>query len=59
MFEIGGTGYAVKLGDRIGPVFGYVDEIQNQQLIVVEKFRDYLGNISDEPENYRILSGHL
>ena len=44
MFEIGKTGYAVRQGDRIGPVFGYVDEIQDEQVIVVEKFRDYLGN---------------
>ena len=45
MFEIGQTGYAVRQGDRIGPVFGYVDEIQDEQIVVVEKFRDYLGNI--------------
>jgi hypothetical protein len=44
MFEIGKVGYAVRQGDRIGPVFGYVDEIQGEQVIVVEKFRDYLGN---------------
>jgi hypothetical protein len=45
MFEVGKTGYAVREGDRIGPSFGYVDEIQDEQIIVVEKFRDYLGNI--------------
>ncbi|HCK67875.1 MAG TPA: hypothetical protein DHW17_01185, partial [Nitrospina sp.] len=45
MFEVGKTGYAVRQGDRIGPVFGYVDEIQDGQVIVVEKFRNYLGNI--------------
>ncbi len=45
MFEIGQTGYAVRQGDRIGPVFGYVDEIQDEQVIVVEKFRNYFGNI--------------
>jgi hypothetical protein len=44
MFEIGSTGYAVRLGDRVGPVFGYVDEIQSEQVIVVEKFRNYLGH---------------
>jgi hypothetical protein len=44
MIEIGAIGYAVRLGDQIGPVFGYVDEIQDEQVIVVEKFRDYLGN---------------
>ena len=45
MFEVGKNGYAVRQGDRIGPVFGYVDEIQDEQVIVVEKFRNYLGNI--------------
>ncbi len=45
MFEVGKTGYAVRKGDLIGPFFGYVDEIQDEQVIVVEKFRDYLGNI--------------
>ena len=45
MFEIETTGYAVKKGDRIGPFFGYVKEIQSDQVIVVEEFRDYLGNI--------------
>ncbi len=45
MFEVGKTGYAVRQGDRIGPVFGYVDEIQDEQVIVVEKFRNYFGNI--------------
>jgi len=45
MFEIDTTGYAVKKGDRIGPFFGYVEEIQSDQVIVIEEFRDYLGNI--------------
>jgi hypothetical protein len=45
MFEIDTTGYAVKKGDRVGPFFGYVKEIQNDQVIVIEEFRDYLGNI--------------
>jgi Tfp pilus assembly protein PilP len=37
-------GYSVRKGDRIGPDFGYVDDIQLEQVIVVEKARDYLGN---------------
>ena len=45
MFEIKTTGFAVKKGDQIGPFFGYVKEIQSDQVIVIEKFRDYLGNI--------------
>ena len=37
-------GYSVRKGDRIGPDFGDVDDIQLEQVIVVEKARDYLGN---------------
>ncbi|MBC8287850.1 MAG: pilus assembly protein PilP [Nitrospinae bacterium] len=45
MIEIETTGYAVKKGDLIGPSFGYVKEILSDQVIVIEKFRDYLGRI--------------
>ncbi|HIJ50861.1 MAG TPA: hypothetical protein HPP54_07415 [Nitrospinae bacterium] len=38
-------GYAVGKGDIIGPKFGFVDEIQSERIIVIEKSRDYLGNI--------------
>ena len=52
MFEIDTAGYAVKKGDRVGPFFGYVEEIQSDQVIVIEVFRDYLGNIL---ENKKII----
>jgi len=45
IFEVGSTGYAVRQGDLVGPFYGYVDEIQDEQIIVVEKFRNYLGTI--------------
>ncbi len=45
MFEIDTTGYAVRKGDLVGPSFGYVEEVLDGQVIVVEEFRDYLGNI--------------
>jgi hypothetical protein len=38
-------GHAVGKGDIIGPKFGFVDEIQSERIIVIEKSRDYLGNI--------------
>ncbi len=38
-------GHAVGRGDIIGPKFGFVDEIQSERIIVIEKSRDYLGNI--------------
>ena len=45
MFEIDTTGYAVRKGDLVGPSFGYVEDVLDGQIIVVEEFRDYLGNI--------------
>lgn len=36
-------GYSVRKGDMIGPDFGYVDDIQFEQVVVVEKARNYLG----------------
>jgi Tfp pilus assembly protein PilP len=38
-------GHAVEKGDIIGPQFGFIDEIQTERIIVIEKSRDYLGNI--------------
>jgi Tfp pilus assembly protein PilP len=38
-------GHAVEKGDIIGPKFGFIDEIRSQKIIVIEKSRDYLGNI--------------
>ena len=38
-------GHAVGKGDIIGPKFGFVDEIQSERIIVIEKSRDYLGKI--------------
>ncbi len=38
-------GHVVSAGDLIGPKFGSVDEVQPEKIIVIEKSRDYLGNI--------------
>jgi hypothetical protein len=38
-------GHVVEKGDIIGPKFGFIDEIRSERIIVIEKFRDYLGNI--------------
>ena len=48
MFEIETKGYSVKKGDLLGPSFGAVEEVKDGQVIVIEKFRDYLGNISEK-----------
>ena len=36
-------GYTVRKGDRVGPNYGYVDDIQLNQVVVLEKALDYLG----------------
>ena len=38
-------GYVVDKGKLIGPMFGFVQEIQPERIIVIEKYRNYLGNI--------------
>ena len=38
-------GYVVNEGNLIGPMFGFVDEVHPEKIIVIEKFRNYLGNI--------------
>lgn len=38
-------GHVVDQGDLIGPRFGFVEEVQPERIIVIEKSRDYLGNI--------------
>ena len=38
-------GYVVDAGKLIGPMFGFVQEVQAVRIIVIEKSRNYLGNI--------------
>ena len=38
-------GHVVDEGKVIGPMFGFVQEVQPERIIVIEKFRNYLGNI--------------
>ena len=38
-------GYVVDEGKLIGPMFGLVQEVQPEKIIVIEKSRNYLGNI--------------
>ncbi len=37
------TGFSARKGDLIGPSYGYIDDIQTERVIVVEKSRNYLG----------------
>ena len=36
-------GFSARKGDLIGPSFGYIDDIQSEKVLVVEKLRNYLG----------------
>ena len=59
MFEIETKGYSVKKGDLLGPSFGAVEEVKDGQVIVIEKFRDYLGNISKNKKVIKINRDYL
>ncbi len=37
------TGFSARKGDLIGPSSGYINDIQSEKVIVVEKLRNYLG----------------
>jgi Tfp pilus assembly protein PilP len=58
MLEVKKTGYAVKKGDLVGPYFGTVKEIKDGQVIVVEKFKDYLGNILKNQKIIHLSRSH-
>ena len=59
MFEIETKGYSVKKGDLLGPSFGAVEEVKDGQVIVIEKFRDYLGNILKNKKIIKINRDYL
>ena len=59
MFEIETKGYSVKKGDLLGPSFGTVEEVKDGQVIVIEKFRDYLGNILKNKKVIKINRDYL
>jgi hypothetical protein len=59
MFEIETNGYSVKKGDLLGPSFGTVEEVKDGQVIVIEKFRDYLGNIQKNKKVIKINRDYL
>jgi hypothetical protein len=59
MFEIGTKGYSVKKGNLLGPSFGTVEEVKDGQVIVIEKFRDYLGNILKKKKIIKINRDYL
>ena len=48
-------GHAVEKGDIIGPKYGFIDEIRSERIIVIEKFRDYLGNILTNQKTIEFL----
>jgi hypothetical protein len=48
-------GHVVEKGDIIGPQYGFIDEIRSERIIVIEKFRDYLGNILTHQKTIEFL----
>jgi Pilus assembly protein, PilP len=49
-------GHSVKEGDLLGPNFGVVETIDNNQLMILEQSRDYLGNILSKKKQLEIIN---
>ncbi len=49
-------GHSVKEGDLLGPNFGVVETIDNDQLMILEQSRDYLGNILSKKKQLEIIN---
>jgi hypothetical protein len=52
----GNKGHSVKEGDLLGPNFGVVEKINNNQLLILEQSRDYLGNILSNKKQLEIIN---
>jgi Tfp pilus assembly protein PilP len=52
----GNKGHSVKEGDLLGPNFGVVEKISNNQLLILEQSRDYLGNILSNKKQLEIIN---
>jgi Tfp pilus assembly protein PilP len=52
----GNKGHSVKEGDLLGPNFGVVETIDNNQMLILEQSRDYLGNILSNKKQLEIIN---
>lgn len=50
-------GYAVRTGSFVGPNFGVVEQIQKSQVILVERYRNYLGEIISKTKEVKLKKG--
>ncbi len=57
LVESGGNkGHSVKEGDLLGPNFGVVEMIDNNQMLILERSRDYLGNILSNKKQLEFIN---
>lgn len=49
-------GHSVREGDLLGPNFGVVEAIDNDQMLILEQSRDYLGNILSNKRQLEIIN---
>lgn len=49
-------GHSVKEGDILGPNFGVVETIDNNQMLILEQSRDYLGNILSKKKQLEFIN---
>jgi len=50
-------GHTVKEGDLLGPNFGVVDKIGQDEINVLEQSRDYLGNVLSRKKELELIKG--
>lgn len=49
-------GHSVKEGDLLGPNFGVVETITNDQMLILEQTRDYRGNILSNKKQLEFIN---
>lgn len=49
-------GHSVKEGDLLGPNFGVVETIDNNQMLILEQSRDYRGNILSKKKQLEFIN---
>ena len=52
-----GRGYSIKLNDLVGPNYGVVKKIEQDKVIVVERYVNYSGRITEKQQEIKLSKG--
>lgn len=50
-------GYTIRTGSFVGPNFGVVEKIQKNRVVLVERYRNYLGEIISKTKEVKLKKG--